>query len=441
MRRKYPADGSPMVLSEEQVVARWPGLPDGPARARTIFHQQPAPRIEVELHAEDPIGGLGNISQHFGSGFDLEYVERGTSAHVRPVEVTWSGRGSLDVSALLHKLETRRGEAPVVISFGLPNFWEITSRSGELRGQLLLGARLSTPEWEIELAQERDLGARIKRLRSMGGVLVTHQAALRRPGNLPIGVNAASNVLEALHYFFSFARGAWSGPVLPVGIDVTGAVVWEKWDAPKATGWSNAGTWLDRTSGEEMAGVLPGFLRRWDTPEWRRTVQRTVHWYVSANQQSGAVDGAVVLAQTGLELLSWQLLHREEKRFSRLAFNDLGVEKSLRELLRTMKVAPNFPESLSRLAEAGSRRSEWDGPAAIVAVRNNIAHPRGRGDESLAEPLVIADAWRLSLLYLELALLYAFDHQGRYRNRFGPALGRTERVPWAVDARDHAPGE
>jgi hypothetical protein len=429
-----------MVLSEEQVIARWPNLPDGPARARTLFHQQPTPRIEVELHAEDPIGGLGNISQHFGTGFDLEYVERGTSVHVRPTEVTWSGRGSLDVSALLHKLETRRGSEPIEISFGLPNFWELTSRSGERRGGLLLGALMSTPEWEIELGQERDLRARVKRLRTVGGVLITHQGTIRRPDRRPISVDAALDVLEALHYFFSFARGAWSGPVLPVGVDAAGALVWEKWDAPKATGWSNAGTWLDRTAGEELAGVLPGFLRRWDAPEWRRTLQRTVHWYVSANQQAGAVDGAIVLAQTGLELLSWQLLYQEGRRFSRREFNDLGVEKALRELLRLMSVTPNFPAPLSRLADAGSRRRGWDGPAAIVAVRNNIAHPRGRGDKSLAQPLVVAEAWRLSLLYLELALLYAFGHQGRYQNRFDPRLGRTQPMPWAEDELDRIPG-
>jgi len=429
LRRVFPADGTPLLLSEEEVVARASELPDGRAQARTYFHQQPVPRVEVELDAREPTSALEDMIDPLGREVLLDYRDRGGRAVVRPYQYTLSGRGRVQATAVLHEMETVSPGEMAAVLFALPNFWQIRSRVGS---RVLLGAEFGNERWVVQLQEEADLDARVKRLRAVGGALITHQGTARRRDGTVFTAAEARELLEALHFFFSFARGAWSGPVLPVGVNDADSRMWERWDAPKTTSWSSAGTWIDILSGHLLAEAFPGFMRRWAAPKWRDTVARAVHWYVSASQQAGAVEGAIVLTQTALELLAWQILVNEEGRLSREQFKKRSAADRIRVLLELLAVPSAFPATLSVTAAAGGERTGWDGPRAIVALRNNIVHPLQHGGGALLNPEVLLEVWQLGLWYLELALLYAFEHRGGYCNRYASPLrvGHPEPVHW-----------
>lgn len=88
---------------------------------------------------------------------------------------------------------------------------------------------------------------------------------LHRADGSGFTADQARPILEALHMGFSFALGHWVAPMLPVGLDSQGHIVWEEWavrfcDPAKAI---SAGWWTDwdsealRTSRQMPYAVRP----------------------------------------------------------------------------------------------------------------------------------------------------------------------------------------
>jgi hypothetical protein len=437
-RRTFPLDGTPLLLSEESVIAKLPGHPDSPALARTFFHHQPSPRIEVELEAREQESALADLVDPLLQEITLAYPGRGGIATIRPYHYTLFGGDRVQATAVVDEMETVSPSEMTSAVFALPNFMEIYTRRDLRR---LIGTDFGDDRWMVQIQAEADFPARRDRLRGVGGALVTHRGVARRRDSGTFTAGEARELLEALHFFLSFARGAWTGPLLPVGLDQTGSQVWERWDGPKTTSWSSAGTWIDVLSGHLLDGVFSGFMRKWMAPGWRDTLQRAIHWYVSATQQAGAVEGAIMLTQVALELLAWQLLVSEGGVITRNKFNGLSASAKLRALLDHLRIPLTIPSALTAARDAGGTNKDWDGPAAIVAIRNNTAHARSRGGDALSRPDVLSHVWQLGLWYLELSLLYACEHKGGYSNRFAEfRVGHPEPVSWTLaDPGDAAP--
>ena len=76
---------------------------------------------------------------------------------------------------------------------------------------------LKADNWRVTLdciETSRDLE---NKLSSSGGYAITHIGKIERIDESEFEVTEAKNLLDALHYFFSFVRGIWSTPILPVG--------------------------------------------------------------------------------------------------------------------------------------------------------------------------------------------------------------------------------
>lgn len=78
--------------------------------------------------------------------------------------------------------------------------------------------------------------------------------------------------------------------------------------------------------------------------------------------------------------------------------------------------------------QAVAAQFNWDGPEAVVEIRNTLAHPARKLREDAA-----FQASQLSMWYLEMALLYLFDFKGECANRtvFGKHSQAREKVPWS----------
>jgi hypothetical protein len=76
-----------------------------------------------------------------------------------------------------------------------------------------------------------------------------------------------------------------------------------------------------------------------------------------------------------------------------------------------------------------------DGPAAVVAVRNRLVHPRNPNDEIYHLDDLVLDTWLLSRHYLNLLILHSIGYQGSYVNLFpGGRAWDAKPVPWAAVA-------
>ena len=113
-----------------------------------------------------------------------------------------------------------------------------------------------------------------------------------------------------------------------------------------------------------------------------------------------------------------------EGRISNTKFKAMSADEQVRQLLRVSRVDPVLPSAAAFLASAAALGKPVDGPAAVVALRNRIAHPPRSRVHALLPSDVLVTGWRLGLTYLHVTLLRWFG----YRGPFTSALDLTPEV-------------
>jgi hypothetical protein len=172
-------------------------------------------------------------------------------------------------------------------------------------------------------------------------------------------------------------------------------------------------------------------------------VDRAVNHLLAANG-SEALDVRIPVACSGLELLSWAVLQRQQW----LTTNALGqlrdADPRVRLLLKWAGIPVDLPDYFGALAARRSRigRREWAGPEVVFNIRNGLMHP----PKSIDEPEwpssdEMVEAWQLSIWYLELAIVRLLGYQGHYssRLRLNRMVRDTESVPWSASRDQEEP--
>lgn len=164
---------------------------------------------------------------------------------------------------------------------------------------------------------------------------------------------------------------------------------------------------------------------------WQQGLRVGIGQYITANRPN-PVESAIIVAQSGLELLGW-LQFVESGRVSSSDWNDprlYPAHKKIRELIALASVNPAVPARFASLI--GLDPSWRDGPAVVAGVRNRLVHPRSAGGRVGWPASILIDAWLLSSYYLELSLLHAMGVQSPIRDRLGssPHVGATVKPPW-----------
>lgn len=286
---------------------------------------------------------------------------------------------------------------------------------------------LSLRDWKIDIEPILDLDPLLKGLRGTGGYGITHVGELVRKDNKEFTATQASSVLEALHYFLSFVRGAWTQILLPVGYNAEEERVWARFGVDYVDAWQDVLSWFYEKEGHVLSNLFRGFWILWRKKDTNIHIKNLIYWYIMSNQESS--DGGIVLTQAGLELSSWMYNKMNRKKtFKKAAEN-------IRCLLDDdiHKIPLGIPNQLSKLTSVPQSKDSsipFDGPYVFTTVRNEIVHPDNynRGQIDSAKP----DAWKLGQWYLELVLLRFFGHTKFYRNRTN--FGKKEKVPWGINS-------
>lgn len=302
--------------------------------------------------------------------------------------------------------------------------------TGWCRGRL----ELLSDTWKVILDQVNHSSEFMRKFESRGGFLVTHIGSVERIDGHEFSYEEAEKAINALHYFLSFLRGFWCGPVLPVGI-FSDQKTWEQWDNLRLTPWKEGISWFPKLKPNDIGQAFKGFMKKCEDPLWGVPIGHAIHWYVEANLSAGAVEGSIILIQAALELLGWVYLVEDTKQFGSSKFENLPAEQKLRELLKTLNIPTTIPPELSDLKNAAALLRTTDGPSIFVRLRNGLVHPK-KNKRNLVSSTAVAvriQAWTLGLWYLELLLLRLFNYSGVYYRRF--ISGYPDRVealvPWA----------
>lgn len=269
-----------------------------------------------------------------------------------------------------------------------------------------------------------------KALRDQGGFAVTHLGEIVRDDGGLIPVSEAQKVLAGLLLFFSFASGAWSPPILPVGFDENGQHVWECWDPPRVSSYIYTPSWFDRQNGQHLEMLWPGFMRLWANEEWQQAIHEAVYWYLNSNNHLRGIDAGIILTQAAIERLSFTYVVEMNKLLSLDGFKKASAADRFRLLFSSLGIPLDIPPQLKELTQLASAHNWADSPQGLTEMRNERVHvehkKRGQFDKALYE------AWNLGLWYAEMVVLRLCGYDGEYGNRLvGRSPGQVVKVPWS----------
>jgi hypothetical protein len=271
-------------------------------------------------------------------------------------------------------------------------------------------------------------------LRARGGFGITHAGLITRADGSSFRLGQFSEFWSMLFFFLAFARGIWCGPIIPVGLDARGRPVWEEGCNWRIRPWQNVTSWFPLLVGE-IQHAFQGFHSLWADAIWNEPLRELVNWYVEANLNAGANEGALVLAHSGLDLLSWMRLVIQKGAYGPKVFENLHADQRIRLVLADLGIPDAVPTSIPQAHALTVSEHLKDGPELINRLRNAVVHPTPVKRKFLTKVSAGCrhEALQLALHYLELGILAICGYPGEYVTRLMTGVWRsqaTSRVPW-----------
>jgi hypothetical protein len=256
------------------------------------------------------------------------------------------------------------------------------------------------------------------------------------PHHLPLGLDAAEQLCSQVVLLLSLIAGQEIGVGPVVGVDAVGQVVWADWYAPRFRPEQSAWRWCPKQLvNQALPALATGLSSLADDPALQQVVDRAGRHLLAANGPE-VLDVRIPVACSGLELLGWAVLQRQQW-LTKEGLSRLPAKSRVRLLLQWAGVPVELPSQFAALAARRGRLAQSDvaGPELIFDVRNNLVHPPKRIDQpEWPDRDQLLEAWQLATWYLELALLRLLGYEGEYLSRL--QLGGwdfdTEPVPWST---------
>ena len=321
------------------------------------------------------------------------------------------------------------------VDFGILNFPELLGNqslwSSEGRtGTAIPHAKLETSSWCVEITGVSDISDVVKTLKQDGGYGLTYNGVVTRSHGADFSVKDVQPLLTALRVFLSFARGTSCSLALVEGQDQYKEASWLRWGAHHVESWKKERSWLRLLNGADILSEL--FPKFWcllleGGEKGKDAILRAIDWYLQSNVSAPYVG--LLLTQAALERLSHQILKNWQVRLLKDRKETSGAGKIIGEALQCLDLGSDLPQDCKEL----SKLKRWEsGPHAIVAIRNDLIHPKEKF--SSVSDYAHHEAWNLGQWYIEMILLRMLDYQGSYANRL--AGWHIASVPWAQEPQN-----
>lgn len=284
---------------------------------------------------------------------------------------------------------------------------------------------LEWAEWIITFTPTSNLKHDTNEIRSSGGFMITHFGSARHKDESDFNASEFIITWNALYHFLSFANGLWSTPILPVGFDSKGEIVFQQIQQPFISSmWSDSvRNWFDDNKPQMLERTFHGFMSLLADESWSKELKTAVYWYVNSEGSLPSLDTTLILAQAALELLSWHYLVIVSGKVTEEEFKSrkFPASNKIRQLLIENSIPIQIPtecDELTHLYPTG------DGPFAITDNRNDIVHPVPKKQHSIDE---MNQVWDLSMYYIEKVILNLSGFKGEIDQRFRPSNLRGDR--------------
>ena len=433
---RTPDPNTQIDLYEGLLRLSWDGNSiQGSGRLRFVW--QPFPRLVFEFEME--IADIFNQSLQIDQDFKRVTVELlnaagkgqgyvlGSTMNVGPSHFEKTLSGGIDGDFVLGN------PCPTdTVLFHVPNFPKylgesVTRSGGTWNGRLSFGSERFT----IDLDEVGGNTALQRNLSASGGFAITHVGRMTRSDGAAIAFEDTTRLRWALRWWLSLVRSERTDPILLVGVH-EGEEIWEIWERPVVAPLIARRTWLPVVLGSASGPGLTAMFRSLAGIHSKKvlaeTIARAIDWYTQSVENAHQAT-TVILAQAGLELMSWLRLV-EEGGLTEDGYKKLDASDALRLTLEFAGVELDVPAHVRDLYDAAERQMpKLDGPGAVVEIRNGTVHPKARA--RLSDDVVMEQGGDLAIRYLELLLLRRLGYLGPMFDRL--KWGQPEPVPWDSD--------
>lgn len=320
-----------------------------------------------------------------------------------------------------------------IVRFHLPNFpnyvGAVTKSGANVSASRLVA---HTDRWQIDIDAVPESFDIYSTLSRTGGFAITNVGMVKRMDGSEVRFEDVDRLLVCLYWWLSLLRGERTGPMLLSG-EHKGDIVWEIWSAPHVARWSGRNSWLPvmlvtgSTDNSDATSSIFDYVMNSSSDE-RAALIRVIGWYTQSIENA-YLETTVILAQAGLELISW--LKLTEVGIDEGTINGWNAADEFRLVLTFAKIPLDIPSHCTNLlsgAKGTSVADTLDGPGSVASIRNGSVHPkvssRFRDDQAKYEGSI------LGIRYLELLILHRCGYVGTVLDRTNFAVGDSL-VPWA----------
>jgi hypothetical protein len=420
----------PIDLYEGGVTASWGGhtyIGSGSIR----FEWQPFPRIAFDILLDVPFEVPDSLEE-----LELDLVDRAGRARAQP----WQSLRDFDLGVNQRRVIGDISDDLVVgspaptgsIVFHLPNFPPYLGRRIQSKGQdgnKVWAGRLSASnsEWSVDIDSVPHLDALAKSMLTRTSHGITHVGCVTRLDGKPVQYAQVAGIRDTLNWWLSLLRSERTGPILVMGIH-EGEATWEIWRTPSVAPWRGRRSWLPRIDPVDADPTLERVHAISKNDELRRAITYAIDWYTQSVENTHLAT-TVILAQAGLELMSWLQLV-QVVGLSEEVFDKMTAADALRITLAFARIPSEVPNNAVKVLAAAQPSGGLpllDGPSALVGIRNGSIHPKAR--QRLMGSDVMLEGGFLAIRFLELLLLRYLGYTGLLFDRID--WHGTEKVPWS----------
>lgn len=332
--------------------------------------------------------------------------------------------------------------------------YEKIKNGKKIKEQFELGRlKINFDNWIINIDNINDLTNRIRYVEYINGNIITHICSIEKENNKDYKVSEVINIIDKLQLILSFIRGQWISPVLSYGIDKNDNIIWKDFDIKGNDKYSYKITCLPINNKIDFNNIIKGYMNllekefysykignRSKIIKWEEIVKRAVTFYLNANNTNTSLDALLINAQIVLELLSWAILVQSKKIISGNDFKKLSASNKIRLLLKFLEINTEIPiintQLINTINGIKNENDIFDGVYAITYYRNAFVHPGEQQNIKKLDSITINtvknelfQTYNISMLYIELILLYLFEYSGNYFNR---VTNKFEKVPYKI---------
>ncbi|MCY3662490.1 MAG: hypothetical protein OXH28_06645 [bacterium] len=293
---------------------------------------------------------------------------------------------------------------------------------------------LAADEWRIDIDVWPDWGRLRGLKRGVFPVDFVQMCRIQHKDGLLF--SASNGRVESLRLtlvlFLSFVAGRSVGAALPVGFDESGEKKYVEWSCTLVDSTRNFRSWCPQDNPDCVPQLFSRFVELAREPRWHRTLVTLVRSYTAVSSLWADFGFAVGVAFIAFASLSHKILVVNEARLSNRQFKKTPTSENLRMLLERAGIPIAVPDGMSALGAAAAD-NDMDAPGVLAWIRNQMIHPVDSVD---LHRDAVAEAWTLSLWYLELLTLHLLGYEGSYDCRVESLESPRDYplVPWAAQS-------